>query len=138
MCTICAILIPIAVAPVTQLATMSYLVVVNPSVPAKDIPTLIAAMKEQGAKKEPMSFATSALGSADHLSGEQFKVAAGVDMLVIPYKNSLPAMSDVIAGHVPFGFFAPATVAQHLKGGVVRPVGFTSNKRSALLPYGQT
>jgi tripartite-type tricarboxylate transporter receptor subunit TctC len=84
---------------------MSYLVVVNPSVPAKDIPQLIAVMKEKSAKKESFGFATSALGSADHLSGEQFKVAASVDMLVVPYKNSLPAMSDVIAGHLPFGFF---------------------------------
>src|ERR1700681_3714415 len=52
-------------APITELATMSYLVVVNPAVPVKDIPELIAAMKEKSAKKESFGFATSALGSAD-------------------------------------------------------------------------
>src|SRR5205814_1384284 len=76
-----------------------------PSVPATNVPELISVMKQKGAKGENFGFATSALGSADHLSGEQFKVAAGVDMLVVPYKNSLPAMSDVIAGHLQMGFF---------------------------------
>ncbi len=49
-------------------------------------------MKERGAKRETLGFATSALGSADHLSGERFKIAAGVDLLVVPYKNSNPAI----------------------------------------------
>ena len=125
-------------APISELATMSYVVVVNPSVPAKDIPELIAVMKEKSAKKETFGFATSALGSADHLSGEQFKAAAGVDMLVVPYKNSLPAMSDVIAGHLPFGFFTIAGTQPHVKAGTLRAVGITSSKRSKLFPDVQT
>ena len=125
-------------APITELATMSYLVVVNPSVPAKDIPQLIAVMKEKSAKKESFGFATSALGSADHLSGEQFKVAASVDMLVVPYKNSLPAMSDVIAGHLPFGFFTIPGTMPHVKAGTLRAVGITSSTRSKLFPDVQT
>jgi tripartite-type tricarboxylate transporter receptor subunit TctC len=125
-------------APISQLATIPYLVIVNPSVPAKDIPELIAVMKEKTAKNQSMSFATSALGSADHLSGELFKMAAGVDMLVVPYKNTLPAMSDVIAGHLPMGFFAIPAAQPHVKAGTLRAVGITSSQRSKLLPDVQT
>lgn len=125
-------------APITQLASMSYLVVVNPSVPAKGIPELIALMKQKSAKKETFGFATSALGSADHLSGEQFRIAAGVEMLVVPYKQSLPAMSDVIAGHLPLGFFTIPGTQPHVKAGSLRLLGITSSKRSKLFPDVQT
>jgi len=121
-------------APISMVSRMSYLVVVHPSVPAKNIPELINVMKDKAAKKEPFSFATSALGSADHLSGEQFKMAAGVDMLVVPYKSSLPAMTDVIGGHLPFGFFTIPGTQPHIKAGSLRLVGVTSSKRSSLFP----
>jgi tripartite-type tricarboxylate transporter receptor subunit TctC len=121
-------------APISQLATIPYVVVVNPSVPAKDIPELIALMKERTAKNQSMGFATSALGSADHLSGELFKIAAGVDMLVVPYKSTLPAMSDVIAGHLPMGFFSIPASQPHVKAGTLRALGITSSTRSKLLP----
>jgi tripartite-type tricarboxylate transporter receptor subunit TctC len=125
-------------APISQLATIPYLVIVNPSVPAKNVPELIAVMKEKTAKNQSMSFATSALGSADHLSGELFKIAAGVDMLIVPYKNTLPAMSDVIAGHLPMGFFSIPAAQPHVKAGTLRAVGITSSQRSKLLPDVQT
>lgn len=125
-------------APITQLATIPYLVVVNPSVQAKNIAELIALMKEKNAKKETFGFATSALGSADHLSGELFKIAAGVDMLVVPYKQSLPAMSDVIAGHLPMGFFTIPGTLPHVKAGTLRLLGITSSQRSKLFPDVQT
>ena len=121
-------------APISQLATIPYLVIVNPSVPAKDIPEVIALMKERAAKKQSMGFATSALGSADHLSGELFKMASGVDMLVVPYKSTLPAMSDVIAGHLPMGFFSIPASQPHVKAGTLRALGITSSTRSKLLP----
>ena len=121
-------------APISQLATIPYLVIVNPSVPAKNIPEVIALMKEKTAKSQSMGFATSALGSADHLSGELFKIAAGVDMLVVPYKSTLPAMSDVIAGHLPMGFFSIPASQPHVKAGTLRALGITSSARSKLLP----
>jgi tripartite-type tricarboxylate transporter receptor subunit TctC len=121
-------------APITQLATIPYLVVVNPSVPAKSISELIALMKEKTARKEMFGFATSALGSADHLSGERFKIAAGVDMLIVPYKSTLPAMSDVIAGHLPMGFFSIPSAQPQVKGGTLRALGITSSERSSLFP----
>jgi tripartite-type tricarboxylate transporter receptor subunit TctC len=125
-------------APITQLATIPYVVVVHPSVQAKDISELIALMKAKNAKKESFGFATTALGSADHLSGEQFKIAAGVDMLIVPYKSSQPAMSDVIAGHLPLGFFTIAGTQPHVKAGTLRALGITSSQRSKLFPDLQT
>src|SRR5689334_13545361 len=77
-------------APITEVAKTGYLVVVNPNVPAKNLSELIAVMKDKKAKGETFPFATSALGSADHLSGEMFRLEAGVEMLVVPYKNTLP------------------------------------------------
>jgi tripartite-type tricarboxylate transporter receptor subunit TctC len=121
-------------APISLLATMPYLVVVNPSVPAKSIPELISLMKEMTAKDESLGFATSALGSADHLSGERFKNAAGVDMLVVPYKESVPAMTDVIAGHLPMGFFSIPPSQPQVRAGTLRALGVTSSNRLSLFP----
>lgn len=122
-------------APITEVAKTGYLVVVNPAVPAKNLPELIAFMKEKKAKGEPpLAFATSAIGSADHLSGEMFRLTADVDMLVVPYKNSLPAMSDVIAGHVPFGFFAIPPTQPQIKSGNLRALAITTKNRSSLFP----
>ena len=121
-------------APISMVSRMSYLVAVHPSVPAKNISELVNVMKEKTAKREPFSFATSALGSADHLSGELFKTAAGVDMLVVPYKSNLPAITDVIGGHIPFGFFTSPGTLQHIRAGALRLVGVTSSKRSSLFP----
>jgi tripartite-type tricarboxylate transporter receptor subunit TctC len=121
-------------APITQLATIPYLIVVHPAIQANTIPELIALIKEKNAKKEVFGFATSALGSADHLSGEQFKIVAGVDMLIVPYKSTLPAMSDVIAGHLPMGFFSIPSAQPQVKAGTLRALGITSSKRSSLFP----
>jgi len=121
-------------APIAQVGTVPYLLVVNPSVPAKNVSELIALMKEKTAKKEPLGFATSALGSADHLTGEQFRMAAGVDMLVVPYKNTLPAMTDVIAGHLPFAVLSIPPSLPHIKAGTLRAIAITSAQRSPLFP----
>ena len=121
-------------APITQVGTVPYLLVVNPAVPAKNVTELIAVMKDKMAKKETFGFATSALGSADHLTGEQFRLAAGVDMLVVPYKNSLPAMNDVLGGHLPFMVISIPPALQHVKTGTLRGIAITSTQRSPLLP----
>ena len=124
--------------PLTQLAFMPYVAVVHPSVQAKNVPELIALIKQKNAKKETFGFATSALGSADHLSGEQFRIAAGVDMLIVPYKSAMPAMTDVIAGHLSLGFFTVASTQPHIKAGSLRALGIMSRERSKLFPDLQT
>lgn len=120
--------------PITEVAKTGYLVVVNPAVPARTLPELIALMKDKKAKKETFGFATSALGSADHLSGELFRLSADVDMLVVPYKQSLPAMTDVIAGHLPMGFFSIPPTQPHIKSGNLRALAITTKNRSKLFP----
>ena len=124
--------------PISQLAFMPYVAVVHPSVQAKNVPDLIALIKQKNAKKETFGFATSALGSADHLSGEQFRIAAGVDMLIVPYKSAMPAMTDVIAGHLSLGFFTIASTLPHIKAGSLKVLGIMSRERSKLFPELQT
>ena len=120
--------------PLSLAATVPYVAVVHPSVPAKNIPELIALIKQRNAKKESFGFATSALGSADHLTGEQFRLVTGVEMLVVPYKSAAPAMTDVVAGHLSLGFFTIASTQPHIKAGTLRAVGITSLQRSKLFP----
>ena len=121
-------------APISQLASLPHVVSVNPSVPAKNIQELVSLMRLKAEKKESFGFATSALGSADHLAGEQFKQSLGLQMLVVPYKSTVPAMTDVVAGHVPFGFFAISAALPMVKNGNLRAIAITSAKRSKLLP----
>lgn len=118
----------------SQLAFMPYIAVVHPSVQAQSVPELIALIKQKNAGKDKFGFATSALGSADHLAGEQFRIAAGVDMLIVPYKSAMPAMTDVIAGHLQLGFFTIASTQPHIKAGTLRAVGIMSRERSKLFP----
>ncbi|MDO9403210.1 MAG: tripartite tricarboxylate transporter substrate-binding protein [Polaromonas sp.] len=121
-------------APIAYLGRQPYVFVVHPSVPVNNVPELIALMKSKKAKGESFGFATSALGSADHLSGELFRIAAGVDMLVVPYKSSTLALTDVVAGHLPFDIAPLATTLPYIKAGRLRALGITTSKRSKLLP----
>ena len=91
---------------------------------------LIANSEHPGA----LSFASSGVGGANHLSGELFKVMAGVDMQHIPYRGAAPALNDVIAGHVPFMFDGLATVSKHLSEGKIKAIAITTLKRSQLAP----
>ena len=124
--------------PLTLVATVPYMAVVHPSVPAKNIAELTAFIKQKNARKETFGFATSALGSADHLTGEQFRLDTGVDMLIVPYKSAAPAMMDVIAGHLSLGFFTIVSTQPHIKAGTLRAIGITSRERSKLFPDVQT
>ena len=124
--------------PLTLVATVPYVAVVHPSVQARNIAELIALVKQKNAKKETFGLATSALGSADHLTGEQLRIDAGIDMLIVPYKSAAPAMMDVIAGHLSLGFFTIVSSQPHIKAGTLRAIGITSRERSPLFPDVQT
>jgi tripartite-type tricarboxylate transporter receptor subunit TctC len=84
--------------PISQVSTQGYVVVVHPSVPVKNIAELITHIKKKNADKEPFGFATSAPGAADHLSGETFRMMAGVEILNVHYKGTAPATADVVGG----------------------------------------
>ena len=87
--------------PITLIARLPNLLVINPSVPAKNVAELVALMKANPGK---YSFASSGNGTSQHLSGELFKSIAGVDMQHVPYKGSPPALQDVVGGQVTMTF----------------------------------
>jgi len=121
-------------APISEVAIQPYVAVVNPSVPVKTMAGLIALIKRMNKEKKPFGFATSALGSADHMAGEKFQLACGVHMLIVPYKSTAPAITDVAGGHVPFGFFSPAAALPLIKSGTLRALAITTPHRSDLVP----
>lgn len=118
-------------APVTMIGTVSNVLVVHPSVRAETVQELI-----QLARQNPgtLTFASSGNGSSQHLSGEMFKVMAGVDMLHVPYKGAAPAVADILAGHVKLGFHNMPDVVPHLKSGSLRAIAVTAATRAAALP----
>src|SRR5215510_15135109 len=89
------------IAPVASVIRSANVIVVNPSVPAKTIPELIAYAKANPGK---ISMASAGVGTPSHVSGELFKMMAGVDMVHVPYRGAGPALVDLLAGQVEVGF----------------------------------
>jgi tripartite-type tricarboxylate transporter receptor subunit TctC len=106
-------------------------VVVNPSVPAKTIPELIAYAKANPGK---LNMASSGNGSTIHVSGELFKMMAGVNMVHVPYRGGAPAMTDLLAGQVHVMFDNVPTSLQYIRASKLRALAVTSSTRSELLP----
>lgn len=121
--------------PIAVIATAPNALVVNKDFPAKSIAELIAM-----AKKEPgkLSFGSSGIGGANHLSGELFKQMAGVDLVHIPYKGAAPAMNDLLGGHIPIMFDTLPTVLPAASAGNIRVLAVTSKERAASLPNAPT
>jgi tripartite-type tricarboxylate transporter receptor subunit TctC len=118
-------------APVIQVSSYTFVLVIHPSVPAKTVKELIAVAK---ATPRALSFVSSGVGSNFHLSGELFKLRAGIDMWHVPYKGSPPAIVDLIAGRAEMMFVHIPAVLQYVRNGRLRALGLTGTKRSALLP----
>lgn len=118
-------------APVGNLADVPLVLAVNPKVPARSVAELVALGKSS---KTALAFASAGNATSQHLSGEAFKVAAGIDMLHVPYKGSAPALSDLIGGQVQLMFDSLPSAMPHLKAGTLRPLAVTTPKRSAALP----
>ena len=118
-------------APITNLLRVPLVLVVNPSVPAKNLQELIAYIKAQ---KGGVQYASSGNGTPQHLTSELFKTTAKLDMVHVPYKGSAPAITDVVAGHVPIMFDSTIAIVPQIKAGKVRAIAITSAKRSSVLP----
>ena len=118
-------------APITLIARVPNMLVVNPDIPAKNVGELIALMKANPGK---YSFASSGNGTSQHLSGELFKSMAGVDMQHIPYKGSPPALQDVVGGQVSMTFDNITTAWPLAKAGKLRALAVTTAKRSTVAP----
>jgi tripartite-type tricarboxylate transporter receptor subunit TctC len=120
--------------PLSQILLQPYAVVVNPSVPAKTLAELIAWIKKKNATGEKVASATGALGGPEHLSTEELAIATGLDVLIVPYKSAGPALVDIIAGQIPFGFFSIATAGAQVKAGQLRMLAVGAEQRAELFP----
>jgi tripartite-type tricarboxylate transporter receptor subunit TctC len=117
--------------PVAGIIRFPNVVVVNPLVPVKSIPELIAYAKANPGK---LNMASSGNGSTIHMSGELFKMLTGTDMVHVPYRGGAPALTDMISGQVQVMFDNIPTCAEHVKSGKLRGLAVTSTTRSDVLP----
>jgi tripartite-type tricarboxylate transporter receptor subunit TctC len=116
-------------APITRTGSFTQVLVINPTVPAKSLPELIAY-----AKANPGQLAYASGNTSGILAGETLKRWAGIDVLHVPYKSVPPALNDVIGGRVAMAFSDLSPVLPHVAAGSLRPLGITRLRRSALLP----
>jgi tripartite-type tricarboxylate transporter receptor subunit TctC len=116
--------------PVILLGSISNVLLVGADQPFKTVKDLIAAVKA----KPGMPFGSAGQGSSQHMSGEAFRLLAGVELTHVPYKGSAPAIQDVIGGQIPMSFETVTVALPHIQGGKVRALAVTSAKRSKVLP----
>jgi tripartite-type tricarboxylate transporter receptor subunit TctC len=115
--------------PIALIARVPEVLVVNAALPVRSLADLVAL-----AKTRPLSFASAGPGTAQHLEGEMLKRALGLDMLHVPYKGALPALNDVVGGHVAM-MFTPIPNALPLIGSdKVRAIGLATSERVEALP----
>src|SRR5688572_26662595 len=108
--------------PVTQVARIQFLLVVNPDVPAKSVQELIALAK---AKPGELNFGSSGNGSPQHLGATMFQVLTGTKMNHVPYKGAAPAVADLLPGRIQVWIGAANTLLPHIKDGRLRLLGDT-------------
>jgi tripartite-type tricarboxylate transporter receptor subunit TctC len=119
------------IAPVAGLIRFPNVIVVNPSVPAKTVPELIAYAKANPGK---LNMASSGAGSTIHVSGELFKMMTGINMVHVPYRGGAPALTDLISGQVQVMFDNVPTSIEFIRAGKLRPLAVTTAARSNVLP----
>jgi tripartite-type tricarboxylate transporter receptor subunit TctC len=118
-------------APVTQAVTVTNLLVVHPSVPAKNVKELLAIAR---ARPGHLNYASSGNGTVTHLAGELFKLMGKVDITHVPFKGGAPALTALISGEVDLSYENSLVVTPHVKAGKVRALAVTGSKRSQLMP----
>ncbi|HEY7844665.1 MAG TPA: tripartite tricarboxylate transporter substrate binding protein [Bradyrhizobium sp.] len=117
-------------AAISLVAAVPFALIINPAIPAKTLTEFIAY-----AKANPgLAFGSAGNGSPHHLGAEMLKSAANIDIRHVPYRGSVPAMLDVIAGHIPFMIVDLQPALQQIKEGKVRVLGVTTPKRVAAAP----
>lgn len=117
--------------PLAMIAATPFVLVVNPSVPAKTVKEFIAYAK---ASPQPLSYATAGYGVPHHLYMEMLKSMAGVEMTAVPYRGSVPSLTDVVAGHVPVMFVDLGPGLAQAQSGAVRALGVSLARRLDVLP----
>jgi len=117
--------------PITTVALVPNVLVVNASSPAKSVAELVALAKSS---KDQLAYGSNGNGTAQHLIGTQFENMTGIDLLHIPYKGSGPLTTDLLGGQVAMSFDTITPVLPHIKAGKLRPLAVTTAKRSSALP----
>lgn len=120
-----------AFAPVSLVAELPLAMMVNPALPAKTASEFIALAKS---KPGQLSYSSSGAGSAPHLAAEIFKDQTGTFVLHVPYRGGGPAIADLLAGHVQLSFMTVLEASGHIKGGKLRALAVTGDKRVQALP----
>ena len=118
-------------APITTVALVPNVLVVNSATPAKDVKELIVLAK---AAPDKLSYGSNGNGTAQHLIGTQFENLSGAQILHIPYKGSGPLTTDLLGGQISMSFDTITPVMQHIKSGKLRALAVTTGKRSSVLP----
>jgi tripartite-type tricarboxylate transporter receptor subunit TctC len=119
------------IALVAGIVRLPFLMLVNPSVPAKTVPEFIAYAKANPGK---INMASPGIGTAPHLAGELFKTMAGLNLVHVPYRGGAPALTDLISGQVQVTFLSPAASIEYIRSGRLRALAVTSATRWEGLP----
>jgi tripartite-type tricarboxylate transporter receptor subunit TctC len=119
------------IAPVGGVIRAPLVLDVNPSMPVRTVPEFIAYAKANSGK---VNMASSGSGAASHMTGELFKMMAGVNMQHVPYRGGGPALLDLIAGQVQVYFASMPETIEYIRGGQVRPLAVTSTARAEGFP----
>src|SRR5215212_542254 len=117
--------------PITQVSTSPGVLIVHPSVNAKNVKELIALARD---KPGELNYGSSGVGGFGHISGELFTLMTRTKMTHIPYKSSAPSLTDLISGQIQLLFNNMISTVPHVKGGRVRALATTGAKRSPALP----
>jgi tripartite-type tricarboxylate transporter receptor subunit TctC len=117
--------------PIVHVLDAEGLLVVNPSVKATTVPELIALARAEPGK---LSYGSGGIGTTSHLAGELFKSMTKVDIVHVPYKGNVPAITDLLGGQTSMSFATMPTVLPHVRAGKLRPLAVLGTTRSPALP----
>jgi len=118
-------------APVSMISRGPVILVASPAFKANSVAELVAMAKAAPGK---LSYGTPGNGNPNHVAGELFKSAAGIDLVHVPYKGAAFVITDVIAGHVPVGFVTLGAAMPHLRSGKLKPLAVTTSARWSAAP----
>jgi tripartite-type tricarboxylate transporter receptor subunit TctC len=119
------------ITPVSGIMSIPFIMVINPSFPAKTVSEFIAYARANPGK---VNMASGGTGTAGHMSGELFKMMAGVNMVHVPYRGEALALTDMLGGQVQAMFGTMPASIEHVRAGKLQPLAVTSARRSELLP----
>src|SRR6478672_3928344 len=119
------------IAPVAPIVRFPYIMVLNPSVPAKTLPEFIAYAKDNPGR---INMASPGIGSSPHVNGELFKVMTGTNLVHVPYRSAAAVMTDLLSGQVQLYFGTTASSLEYVRTGKLRALGVTIERRLDELP----